>query len=403
MAAARVPVFLLDQNQVVRPGEMGTVEDIERHARSLGLDVHRIQLDEQFRCGGSELYIQWVLRLLALEPGGPIPWEDDSFALEVVDSPQEMEHRLRGKLGDGYGARMTAGYCWPWSDPRQDGSLVPDVSIGTWSRPWNVKGERAVGGAPPAALWATADGGFEQVGCVYTAQGFEYDWNGVIFGPDLVWRERPVGQPARVQQGSRLPQPRPGRGRRLRCPGAQRLQGPAHARDGRDVRDKRGRRDAGDAALPRDSEARCGGTGDSCNAGNVTTAPESAAPARVGRLASISIDCPDPDRLAGFYAPLLGMRRMFTSPDGRVIALSDGGGIWVTLMKADDYAPPTWPQPGQFQQMHLDLAVTDIETAVAGALALGAREAEHQPHPQLFRVLLDPAGHPFCLTTAVPD
>ncbi len=83
---------------------------------------------------------------------------------------------------------MTAGYCWPWSDPRPDG-LVDDVRIGSWRRPWNVRGDRAVGSAPPAALWATAPGGFDQVGCVYTAQGFEYDWNGVILGPDLVWRD----------------------------------------------------------------------------------------------------------------------------------------------------------------------------------------------------------------------
>jgi DUF2075 family protein len=84
---------------------------------------------------------------------------------------------------------MTAGYCWPWSDQRSDGSLVPDIVIGGWSKPWNLRGDRAVGSAPPAALWAYADGGFGQVGCVYTAQGFEYDWNGVILGPDLVWRD----------------------------------------------------------------------------------------------------------------------------------------------------------------------------------------------------------------------
>jgi DUF2075 family protein len=38
-------------------------------------------------------------------------------------------------------------------------------------------------------LWATDPAGFDQVGCVYTAQGFEYDYAGVIIGPDLVWRE----------------------------------------------------------------------------------------------------------------------------------------------------------------------------------------------------------------------
>src|SRR5687767_11310050 len=57
------------------------------------------------------------------------------------------------------------------------------------ARPWNVKDERSVGGAPPSALWASEPAGFGQVGCVYTAQGFEYDWNGVLIGPDLVWRD----------------------------------------------------------------------------------------------------------------------------------------------------------------------------------------------------------------------
>ncbi|GAA2088734.1 hypothetical protein GCM10009780_30940 [Actinomadura alba] len=62
------------------------------------------------------------------------------------------------------------------------------MRIGDWAKPRNVKGDRAVGNAPSSALWATMDGGFEQVGCLYTAQGFEYDWSGVIIGPDLVAR-----------------------------------------------------------------------------------------------------------------------------------------------------------------------------------------------------------------------
>jgi len=189
ISAARVPVFLLDQHQVVRPGEMGTVADIEGHAARSGLAVHKISLDAHFRCGGSEEYLRWVQRLLGLEAGGPLPWPGDpAFALEVADSAQDIEHALRAKLNAGYGARIAAGYCWPWSDPRPDSTLEADVVIGDWSRPWNVKGDRAVGGAPPAALWATEPTGFGQVGCVYTAQGFEYDWNGVIIGPDLVWR-----------------------------------------------------------------------------------------------------------------------------------------------------------------------------------------------------------------------
>ena len=189
MAAARVPVFLLDENQVVKPGELGTVRDIEAHAEERGLRVHRISLDTYFRCGGSEDYLEWVDRLLGLEPGSPIVWcGDPAFEVRIADSPHELEQTLQRWLDAGYGARMAAGYCWPWSDPRADGSLVPDVVIGDWSRPWNLRGDRAIGGAPPAALWATDPAGFGQVGCVYTAQGFEYDWNGVIIGPDFVWR-----------------------------------------------------------------------------------------------------------------------------------------------------------------------------------------------------------------------
>ena len=188
--AARVPVFLLDEFQVVRPGEQGTVDDIEKAAADRGIQVTKIDLDAQFRCGGSEEYVLWVKRLLGLEPGGPIEWTGDpGFDVEVAESPYEMEAYLATKLEGGYSGRIAAGYCWPWGDPRPDGTIPAEVRIGDWAKPWNLKGERSVGGAPAAALWATDPAGFGQVGCVYTAQGFEYDYAGVIFGPDLVWRE----------------------------------------------------------------------------------------------------------------------------------------------------------------------------------------------------------------------
>jgi len=189
LSAARVPVFLLDQFQVVRPGEQGTIDGIEADARAVGLDVLRVDLDAQFRCGGSLAYVEWVQRLLGLHPGGPAPWTGDDFDVQVMDSVEELDVWVGGKADAGFGARIAAGYCWPWSDPRKDGTLVPDVQIGSWSKPWNLKGERSVGGAPAAALWATDPAGLGQVGCVYTAQGFEYDYAGVIIGPDLVVRD----------------------------------------------------------------------------------------------------------------------------------------------------------------------------------------------------------------------
>lgn len=203
IAAARVPVFLLDEHQIVRPGEMGSLEQIQSYAKSLGLDTQHVHLGGQFRCGGSEEYVYWVKRLLGLVDGGPIRWAGDpQFALSVADTPDELEHVLSQQIQRDYSARMAAGYCWPWSDARKDGTLVSDVRIGAWSRPWNSKSDRRIGDAPPAPLWATEAGGFDQVGCVYTAQGFEYDWNGVIIGPDLVWRD---GQFTTVRNANRDP------------------------------------------------------------------------------------------------------------------------------------------------------------------------------------------------------
>ncbi|MGP3921759.1 DNA/RNA helicase domain-containing protein [Streptomyces sp. 8N616] len=187
--AAQVPVFLLDQHQVVRPGETGTVAVIEEAARHRNIPVRHVDLDVQFRCGGSRAYETWVLRLLGLEKGGPVEWAgDDRFLVEIAESPAELEEILRAKRAEGRTARIAAGYCWPWSDPLTDGTLVDDVQIGSWQRPWNIRAPAGVKGLPSSDLWATDPGGFGQVGCVYTAQGFEYDWNGVIVGPDLVWR-----------------------------------------------------------------------------------------------------------------------------------------------------------------------------------------------------------------------
>ncbi|MEW2549977.1 DUF2075 domain-containing protein [Streptomyces sp. NPDC047002] len=187
--AARVPVFLLDEHQIVRPGEMGSVPQIEAAAAAKGLSCTVIRLEDQFRCGGSDAYLRWVLRLLGLEPGGPVPWQaDGKMQLLVADSPAEMEAFLSAKR-EKYGARMSAGFCWKWTKDVKPGRPLPDdVVIGDWARPWNVYGDRGIDGAPPSALWATNPAGFGQVGCVYTAQGFEYDWSGVIMGPDLVWR-----------------------------------------------------------------------------------------------------------------------------------------------------------------------------------------------------------------------
>jgi len=118
-------------------------------------------------------------------------WEgDDKFEFRIFNNPQSMEEAIRNKVEEGFTGRMTAGFCWPWSkELNQDGSLKEDVKIGTYIRPWNARDD--VSGLkkdiPKSPFWAYDAAGIDQVGCIYTAQGFEFDYVGVIFGNDLVF------------------------------------------------------------------------------------------------------------------------------------------------------------------------------------------------------------------------
>ncbi|MBR7835804.1 DUF2075 domain-containing protein [Actinospica durhamensis] len=191
LSRARIPVFFIDEDQRVRPNEIISARQIEEHARRIhGVSFQPHVLHRPMRGAGSPTYDTWVKRLLGGAKPEPLPWgEGDPFELRVAESPSRMEELLRGRIVEGHSARMTAGFCWKWSPPRADGTLVDDVKIGGWHRPWNAKRLTAHGDVPPSLLWATAPGGFEQLGCVYTAQGLEYDWAGVILGNDLLWRD----------------------------------------------------------------------------------------------------------------------------------------------------------------------------------------------------------------------
>ncbi len=200
MRAAKVSVFFIDDRQVVRPGEVGSSDLIRSTAAELGIPVFEHELETQFRCGGSDAFVGWVDNTLEVDPTPFVLWDpSEEFDFQIVDSPQELEGMIRAKAAEGYSARLSAGFCWPWSDPLEDGTLINDVQIDGWSMPWNAKPDsrRLATGIPKSNYWASDPAGLEQVGCVYTAQGFEYDYAGVIVGRDLVWRPRQgwVGHP----------------------------------------------------------------------------------------------------------------------------------------------------------------------------------------------------------------
>jgi catechol 2,3-dioxygenase-like lactoylglutathione lyase family enzyme len=118
------------------------------------------------------------------------------------------------------------------------------------------------------------------------------------------------------------------------------------------------------------------------------------------RLGSVSLDCPDPHPLAEFYARLLGVEVAFDSENFSAVKLD---GLWLSMQRVTDHRPPTWPAPGTPQQIHLDFAVDDLDTGEAKAIEAGATKADGQPSPDRWRVMLDPAGHPFCLSTLIPE
>jgi len=129
--------------------------------------------------------IRWTSARRPTSSGRPIK----ASISEYADSPRELEDAIRAKAADGASARMTAGYCWDWSKPKEDGTLVDDVVIGSYARPWNARPEaaRLARGIPGrlSGAWSLEES--IKSACIYTAQGFEFDYVGVIFGKDLVY------------------------------------------------------------------------------------------------------------------------------------------------------------------------------------------------------------------------
>ena len=118
------------------------------------------------------------------------------------------------------------------------------------------------------------------------------------------------------------------------------------------------------------------------------------------RLGAVAVDCPDPEQLGAFYKTVLDLELLFSTED---LVVLKGAGVLLTFERVSDHQRPTWPMGSVPKQLHLDLAVADLDTEESRILSLGATKAEIQPNPDKWRVLIDPAGHPFCITNLIPD
>ena len=139
----------------------------------------------------SDGFVNWINNTLGIRRTANVLWSlEEQFDFQIFSSPFEVENAIHDKVRQGFTGRVTAGFCWPWARQlNEDGTLVDDVVIGDYVRPWNAHYELSglLKSIPKAELWAYDPNGINQIGCIYTAQGFEFDYVGVIFGKDLTY------------------------------------------------------------------------------------------------------------------------------------------------------------------------------------------------------------------------
>ena len=188
--ATKVCVFFIDEKQAIRGAEIGNTKMIREAAAKFGAKVEECTLTSQFRCNGSDNYMDWIEQVLYNRPVTS-KFDLTDFNLQILDSPQEMYNRIvEHDNVPGESARIMAGFCWKWSDKLdENGDLIKDVEIGNFKMPWET--HRNITKVPKGYVkwfeWAYKPEGIKQVGCIYTAQGFEFDYAGVIIGPDLIY------------------------------------------------------------------------------------------------------------------------------------------------------------------------------------------------------------------------
>ncbi len=197
MKRTKLSVFFVDDNQMIRPSDIGSYEYIKSCAKELGSEIHEYELKAQFRCAGSEGYINWLDDVLDIrQTANASGWENlNDLTFQVMDDPNQVRDRLFELHQRGYNCRMLAGYAWDWSEElNSDGTLKNDVTVYQngkliFEMPWNPRDSystpRAKGIPKSGADWVTNRDGIAQIGCIHTCQGLEFDYVGVIIGKEF--------------------------------------------------------------------------------------------------------------------------------------------------------------------------------------------------------------------------
>lgn len=174
--AGQFSVFFIDESQRVHINDIGSKEEIRKHARNLDAEISEMTLDSQLRCAGSGDYIAWVDDLLEIDPTPSVRETELEYDVQSFDDPKALHRAIEQKNDQEGLSRVVAGYCWEWDTDHQDDPDHIDIQIGDYERSWNLQA-----GNP----WAIDQGSVDEVGCIHTCQGLEFSYVGVIIGPDL--------------------------------------------------------------------------------------------------------------------------------------------------------------------------------------------------------------------------
>ena len=169
-------VFFIDESQRVTMDDIGSVEEIEKWANILGSEITHMELKSQFRCNGSDGYLAWIDNILGIRETANYDLEGIDYDIRICDSPNEVRNIIVEKNRPSNSARILAGYCWNWLKSEQNNTNYHDIKIGDFEMSWNL------GSGEPYALSETS---VNEIGCIHTSQGLEFDYVGVIIGDDM--------------------------------------------------------------------------------------------------------------------------------------------------------------------------------------------------------------------------
>lgn len=184
--SAITSVFFIDDGQQIRPDDIGNVAELERVAALHDAEVIKLKLSAQFRCNGAEGYINWITDVLQIEETANADgWDQQDYDFRFCETPNEVARLIKKRYNEGHEARILAGYAWPWTSDKKGNSdaQVNDVVVEEtgFAMPWNSRSLRST--------WAINEDGIDQVGCIHTSQGLEFDYVGVLFGKDIKFNE----------------------------------------------------------------------------------------------------------------------------------------------------------------------------------------------------------------------